>query len=77
MTKPQSSKPNNSDKNSNQYIRFTSIGFEMLAFILIGYWLGGKANDYFELKSPIFTLVGTLLGVGGSMYNLIRKLPKD
>ena len=77
MTSPQFSKPNNSGKNQNQYIRFTGIAFEMLAFILLGYWLGQKANDYFEIESPILTLIGILLGVGGSMYNLIRKLPKD
>lgn len=77
MTNPQSSKPNKSGKNTSQYIRFTGIAFEMLAFILIGYWLGGKANDYYALEAPILTLIGILLGVGGSMYNLIRKLPKD
>lgn len=52
------------------------MAFEMLAFVLIGYWIGTRLDDYLQTTS-IFTLVGILLGITGAMINLFRKLPKN
>ncbi len=52
------------------------MAFEMLGFVVIGYWLGNKLDEYFQFES-ILTLIGILLGIAGALINLFRKLPKN
>jgi len=49
----------------------------MLAFIFIGVWAGYKLDQYFELEFPIFLLVLSVFSFIGSIFNVIRRLPKD
>jgi len=49
----------------------------MLAFIFIGVWAGYKLDQYFELEFPIFLLVLSVFSCIGSIFNVIRRLPKD
>jgi len=48
----------------------------MLAFILLGVWGGLKLDEWLGLDKPIMTACCSLLGVGASMFYLIRNLPK-
>ncbi|SMD35443.1 Putative F0F1-ATPase subunit Ca2+/Mg2+ transporter [Reichenbachiella faecimaris] len=52
------------------------MAFEMLAYIILGYWIGSQLDKYFEYES-ILTLIGILLGIAGALINLFRKLPKN
>ncbi len=52
------------------------MAFEMLAYIIIGYWVGNQLDQHFEFDS-ILTLVGIMLGIAGALINLFRKLPKN
>ncbi|WP_407692706.1 AtpZ/AtpI family protein [Reichenbachiella carrageenanivorans] len=71
-----SSKPNKKDSEPLSFLQFSGVAFEMLAFVLIGYWLGSQLDKYFQFES-ILTLVGILLGIAGALLNLFRKLPKN
>ncbi len=70
-----SSKPSNPEKFN--YLKLSGLAFEMLAFIIIGVWGGMKLDAYFELEFPAITITGAILGITGSIINLIRKLPKE
>jgi F0F1-type ATP synthase assembly protein I len=48
----------------------------MIATILLGSWAGTALDEYFEVKSHIFTVVLMLLSVVASMYVVIRGLIK-
>lgn len=49
----------------------------MLAFIIIGVWVGYWLDDYFELEFPAFLMVLSIVACIGSILNVINRLPKD
>jgi len=44
------------------------MAFQMLAIILIFYWVGQKLDKRSESEFPIYTAILSLLGVIGSLY---------
>lgn len=66
-------KPN----NHNKYLRFTSLAFEMLGFILLGVFGGRKLDAVLAYEKPIMTACLSLLGVVASIIYLIKNLPKS
>jgi len=49
----------------------------MAATIFLFAYAGVKLDEWLTLKFPTFTLVLTLLGLGGSLYYMIRELTND
>lgn len=69
-------KQNNSQKPKKQidnFIRYSSMAFEMIAIMGIGVWLGVKIDQWFDLSFPAFTLGLMILSVVGAIYHAIRK----
>lgn len=67
---------NNSQKPKKQidnFIRYSSIAFEMIAIMGIGVWLGVKIDQWLNLSFPAFTLGLMILSVVGAIYHTIRK----
>lgn len=81
MDKPNHSKPKNqspqTQKQFNEYIKYSGLAFQMAALILLGYWLGGKLDKWLDLSIPIFTIILILVFLSLSFYSLIKSLPKD
>jgi ATP synthase protein I len=48
----------------------------MIAIILLGAWAGIALDDYFEVKSHLFTVFMMLISVVASMYSVIKSLMK-
>jgi hypothetical protein len=73
---------NDQQKNSpkkplNNYVRFSAMGLQMAAIMLLLTWIGIKLDSYFNLKFPIFTLVLACFSVVASLWYFIREfLPK-
>ena len=66
-------KPN---KPINEYLKYTGLGFEILACILI-FVAGGYALDrWLETEKPWFTLGLSLLGCAAAIYLMIKQLGK-
>jgi F0F1-type ATP synthase assembly protein I len=59
-------------KSLNDYGRFAGIGFQMLACIFLGCWLGFKADNYFNLLNPWLTIAGAIIGISIAMYWLFN-----
>ncbi len=57
-----------------QYGVYSSIVFQMLAIIALGFWGGKKLNDYFEIKNNLLTVGVGFLGLGLSLYNTLKQL---
>ena len=57
-----------------QYGIYSSIVFQMLAIIALGFWGGKKLNDYFELNNNLLTVVIGLSGLGLALYNTLKQL---
>ena len=65
-----------SPKPFNDYIRYSGLGLQLIALLLagmaLGDWLDGKAGT----SKPWFTILFTLVGLGGGLYQLLRDLLK-
>ncbi len=61
----------------NQFIRFTSLGFEMMAMILICSLVGNFIDGKAETSRPYYTLLLMLFGVFASMYRLFKSLNQN
>lgn len=64
-------------KQTNEYVKYSGLAFQMAALLLLGYWAGQKLDAWFSLPGPVFTVVLMVLSVVLSMYSLIKSLPKD
>jgi len=63
-------------KSLNAYARYSSLGFAMIAVILVGVFGGNWIDGHFEFKFPIFTLTFTLLALGYAFYYLIKEVTR-
>ncbi|MFZ4401260.1 MAG: AtpZ/AtpI family protein [Bacteroidales bacterium] len=64
----------NPKKSLNDYAKYSSISFQMVAIILIGVFAGVKLDEWMTNKTPIFTLVFTVLAVVLAIYYVIKDL---
>lgn len=63
------------NKSVNKYLQLTGIAFQMMAIMLIFIWLGRKADENWNTsQTNYFTLLGTLVGLGVSLYLILRQL---
>lgn len=57
----------------NAFIKYSSIGMQMLAPILLGYWGGLKLDEAYETERA-WTISLSLLGVFSGLYLSLRQL---
>lgn len=60
-------------KQFDDFIRYSSLAFEMMIIMGIGVWLGVKLDQWLNMSFPVFTLGLMILAVIGAIYHAIRK----
>lgn len=60
-------------KQFDDFIRYSSLAFEMMAIMGISVFVGIKIDQWLELSFPAFTLGLMILSVAGAIYHAIRK----
>ena len=55
--------PNRKPNRLNDYAKYSGMAFQMLAIIVLGVLGGIKADKYLGLKTPVFTIIFTILSV--------------
>lgn len=63
-------------KGLNDYARYSGMAFQMLIIILIAVWGGTRLDKILELKTPVFTIVLSLLGVFAALYTSLKDFIK-
>ena len=77
MPEKTTNKNKNSNKNNlNDYAKYSGIAIQMGVIIFVGVLGGKKIDEYFSLKTPIFTLILSLLSVGFAIYISIKDFIK-
>ncbi|NNC84312.1 MAG: AtpZ/AtpI family protein [Flavobacteriales bacterium] len=61
-------------RKANKVIAFSSIGFQMLATILLFAYAGRKLDEHFGEGGRTWSLILTLSGVAIALYFLIKGL---
>jgi apolipoprotein N-acyltransferase len=54
-------------------VRYSGMGFQMLAIILIFYWAGSKLDERSAHEKPVYTTLLTLLGVFAGLYLVLKE----
>ena len=67
---PDSNKP-------NSILRYSGMGLQMAAIMLLGAWSGIQIDKQLEIKNSIFTAILTILAVIIAVYLTIRDLIKN
>lgn len=70
MTNPKNKKP------VNDFLRYSGLGFQMLAIILLGVFGGYKLDQLVKIKVPVFTVVLSLLSVALAIYYAVKDFLK-
>ena len=60
--------------NNNSFIQYTSLGFQMIAFMGIFGYLGDLFDSWIQSEDSYGLMVGLLFGVVGSTIYLIRTI---
>ena len=60
-------------KKFDDFIRYSSLAFEMVVIMGVGTWSGILIDDWLNLGFPAFTLGLMVLSVVGAIYHAIRK----
>ena len=61
---------------ANSFVKYSSIGFQMLATIGLFAFIGYKIDDYQQHDKPIVTAILSLIGVLISLYQVVKQLNK-
>jgi hypothetical protein len=72
MPTNQNSSKKNLPDSRNAYMKYATMGTQMLVIIGLGVFGGYKIDKWLELKIPIFTLLLSLTGVAAGIYLSIK-----
>jgi len=56
----------------NEVLKFSGLAFQMGATIAVFVWAGRKTDSYFQNHIPFSTIILSLLGIGASLYIVIK-----
>lgn len=65
------------DTTWKKFVYFSSIGFEMLAIMLVMGSIGYYIDEYYDHETRWVTLIGLLTGIGISFYTIFKQLKQD
>lgn len=71
--------PSHSPKRKayNSYLKYSSLGIQLLAAIGIFGYLGYRIDAWLNLEFPAFMLLLGFLAFGGMIFQLYRSINKD
>lgn len=58
----------------NNYVRYTGLGFQMIAVIGVFAFIGYKLDEWQQTKQPVYTALLSVIGVCAALYQVIRSL---
>jgi F0F1-type ATP synthase assembly protein I len=66
----------NKDKEprKSDYLRFSSLGFQMAITIGLGAWLGTYLDDRYNTEKPYYTIIIILLSIAIALYQVIKEV---
>lgn len=62
------------EPRKSDYLRFSSLGFQMAITIGLGAWAGTYLDNKYQTKQPYFTIVIILLAIAIALYQVIKEV---
>lgn len=70
---PQKKKdPKKLSDNLSTFTKYSGMAFQMFAIIFITTWGGSKLDKLSDNKTPVFTIILSLLGVFAAIYTVLK-----
>ena len=67
---------NQENKGIKDFARYSGMAFQMVVIILVTTWGGIKLDKLTGIKTPVFTIVLSLLGVFAAIYTAVKDFIK-
>ncbi|MCX8491076.1 MAG: AtpZ/AtpI family protein [Cyclobacteriaceae bacterium] len=67
----------NRNKEPNLFLKYSSLGIQLLAIIGFFGWLGFKIDQYFSFTFPLFLLLFVFASFGGMIYRIYRSINEE
>lgn len=77
-TQKEPKKPEKKEESDGlrNFTRYSGLGIQMGVIIFISVWGGKKLDHLLLLKTPLFTIILSLLGVAAAMWTVIKDFIK-
>lgn len=62
---------------NNAYLKYSGMAFQIIAYLVVGIFLGKKLDQYFQTKDPIFTALLATVFLGAFFFKLFVDLNRD
>jgi len=63
---------NRKDTGLNSFVRYSGMGFQMVAILLLFYWAGSKLDERSGNEKPAYTAILSVLGVFAGLYIVLK-----
>jgi F0F1-type ATP synthase assembly protein I len=63
-------------KQPNQFIKYSNLAIQMGVTIGLGAWGGSKLDEHYQNKTPVFTIILSLLGIAAALYLVLKDFIK-
>jgi ATP synthase protein I len=67
---------NNNKREFVEIGRLSSVGFALVAAVMIGYFIGAFIDKHVN-STPIFTIIFVIIGAGAGIANVFRTVGKN
>ena len=61
-------------KQLNSYVKYSSLTTQMVIIIITGVFSGDFLDDYYHSKTPIYTIILSLLSIFLALYYILKKI---
>lgn len=61
-------------KQPNNYLKYSNMAIQMAAIIGIGCWGGYKLDQYYANKTPVFTIILSLVSIFAALYVTLKDI---
>jgi F0F1-type ATP synthase assembly protein I len=68
--------PKPPSEKGNALLKYSDLGLRMTIMIISGAYIGHWLDERLGLSKPIFSIVFSLLAIGGAMYMVIKAVSK-
>lgn len=64
-------------KQPNQFLKYSNLALQMGVTIGLAAWGGNKLDIHYHNKTPVFTIVLSLLGIAAALYLVLKDFIKS
>jgi len=64
----------NNEPRKSDYLRYSSLGFQMAITIGLGAWAGNYLDEKYQTDQPYYSIVLILLAIAIALYQVIKEV---